>query len=78
MSTQFRSVSVTPGAAALNPTERATFERDGLLVLRAWSPPERVAAARDDAMRQLGARQAPLELEAEVGYPGAPSSTATP
>lgn len=78
MSTQPRSACARPGAAALSQAECATFERDGLLVLRAWSPSELVAAAREAAMRQLDARQAPLELEAEVGYPGAPASTATP
>ena len=73
-----RSASIAPGSAALGPAERATFERDGLLVLRAWSPPELVAAAREAAVHQLDTRQPPLELEAEVGYPGAPASTSTP
>lgn len=73
-----RSASITPGSAALTPAERATFERDGLLVLKGWSPPALVSAAREASARQLGAREGPLELEAEVGYPGAPASTATP
>ncbi|MCX7199560.1 MAG: phytanoyl-CoA dioxygenase family protein [Proteobacteria bacterium] len=73
-----RSASIAPGSAALGPAERATFEHDGLLVLRAWSPPELVAAAREAAVHQLDTRQPPLELEAEVGYPGAPASTSTP
>jgi phytanoyl-CoA hydroxylase len=73
-----RSASVTRGSAALTVEERATFERDGLLVLKGWSSPALVSAARDASARQLDAREGPLELEAEVGYPGAPASTATP
>jgi phytanoyl-CoA hydroxylase len=73
-----RSASTSPGSDALTSAERATFERDGLLVLKSWSSPALVSAARDASARQLDTREGPLELEAEVGYPGAPASTATP
>jgi phytanoyl-CoA hydroxylase len=63
---------------ALTVGQRTAFERDGLLVLRGWSSPEQVEAVRDASIRQLAARQGPLELEAEVGYPGAPASTTKP
>jgi phytanoyl-CoA hydroxylase len=72
-----RSATVGPGSPALSADERATFERDGLLVVRGWSDPAVVAQVRDETNRQLAARQPPLELEAEVGYPGAPASTVT-
>ena len=72
------SASEPPGPAALTAGERTTFERDGLLVLRGWSPPDLVESVREASIRQLDARQGPLELEAEVGYPGAPESTAKP
>jgi phytanoyl-CoA hydroxylase len=73
-----RGASATPGTPVLTAGERAAFERDGLLVLRGWSPPDLVEAVREASARQLAARQGPLELEAEVGYPGAPESKTTP
>ncbi|WP_410497489.1 phytanoyl-CoA dioxygenase family protein [Chitinibacter sp. S2-10] len=51
------------------------FVRDGVLILRGFARPERVAAIRAEAMHQLQLRLPPLELEAELGYPGAPDST---
>ncbi|MBC7781574.1 MAG: phytanoyl-CoA dioxygenase family protein [Proteobacteria bacterium] len=61
----------------LTPPERAHFEREGLLVLRGWSPPNLVIAAREASEEQLIARRDPLELEVDVGYPGAPGSRST-
>ena len=72
------SASEPPGPAALTAGERTTLERDALLVVRGWSPPDLVESVREASIRQLDARQGPLELEAEVGYPGAPASTTTP
>ncbi|QLI80885.1 phytanoyl-CoA dioxygenase family protein [Chitinibacter fontanus] len=51
------------------------FGRDGVVVLRGFAPAEQVAAIRAEAMRQLELRLPPLELEAELGYPGAPKSS---
>jgi phytanoyl-CoA hydroxylase len=65
-------------AATLTVEQRNAFQRDGLLVLRAWSPLDLVEKVREASERQLAAREGPLELEAEVGYPGAPASTSTP
>ncbi|MBY0439761.1 MAG: phytanoyl-CoA dioxygenase family protein [Burkholderiales bacterium] len=65
-------------AATLTVEQRNAFQRDGLLVLRAWTPLDRVEQVREASARQLAAREGPLELEAEVGYPGAPASTSTP
>jgi phytanoyl-CoA hydroxylase len=53
----------------------AAFGRDGVVVLRGFAPAEQVAAIRTEAMRQLELRLPPLELEAELGYPGAPTSS---
>ncbi|MBY4898384.1 phytanoyl-CoA dioxygenase family protein [Cupriavidus sp. AU9028] len=51
-----------------------TFRRDGYVVLRGFAP-ESVCAALEQATReQLAAAVAPVEYEAELGYPGAPSS----
>ena len=58
---------------ALTQEECTRFEADGLLVLRGWTPPEVVAAARAAAIGQLADRRAPIELEVDVGYPGAPA-----
>jgi phytanoyl-CoA hydroxylase len=62
------------GQPVLDADERATFLRDGVLRVPGWVSPEQVAAARDLAVAHLQARVEPLELEADVGYPGAPSS----
>ncbi|QLG88650.1 phytanoyl-CoA dioxygenase family protein [Chitinibacter bivalviorum] len=51
------------------------FARDGVVVLRSFAPAEQVAAIRAESMRQLELRLPPLELEAELGYPGAPKSS---
>jgi len=70
------SIAAAPGAPALTADERNAFERDGLLILPGWSPPPLVEAARKAAAEQLAERRPPLELEVDVGYPGAPASKA--
>lgn len=55
----------------------STFERDGYLVARAACPPDRVERMRRAAQEDLRRRQGPLELESELGYPGAPASDAS-
>lgn len=50
----------------------AAFARDGVVILRAFAAPERLAAIRAAAMDELVRRVPPFELEAELGYPGAP------
>ncbi|MBE9608514.1 phytanoyl-CoA dioxygenase family protein [Chitinilyticum piscinae] len=52
----------------------AAFARDGVVILRGFAPPQRLLAIRDAAMRELELRIAPFELEAELGYPGAPGA----
>ena len=71
-----RAPAWTPGHPVLDGEERDRFARDGVLRLRGWSSPAQVAAALEAARAQLDARSEPLELEADVGYPGAPRSRA--
>ncbi|MGL4995382.1 MAG: phytanoyl-CoA dioxygenase family protein [Deefgea sp.] len=53
---------------------RSAFAEQGVVVLRAFAPTEQVNQIRDCAMQCLQAREAPLELEASLAYPGAPAS----
>ena len=69
-----RALAWAPGHPVLDDEERDRFARDGLLRLRGWASPGQVAAALEAARAQLDARSEPLELEADVGYPGAPRS----
>lgn len=55
---------------------RTAFAEQGVVVLRAFASAEQVNVIREAAMRSLQAREAPLELEASLAYPGAPVSTA--
>ncbi|WP_028455935.1 phytanoyl-CoA dioxygenase family protein [Chitinilyticum litopenaei] len=51
---------------------RTAFLRDGALILRGFADAQRLAAIRAAAMAELARRVPPFELEAELGYPGAP------
>ncbi|MDW5418016.1 phytanoyl-CoA dioxygenase family protein [Iodobacter sp. CM08] len=52
------------------------FKADGIVVLRGFVALERVNQIRKVAMDAVAQRIPPFELEAELGYPGAPTSTA--
>jgi phytanoyl-CoA hydroxylase len=52
------------------------FKANGVVVLRGFVALERVEQIRKAAMGALAQRIPPFELEAELGYPGAPASTA--
>lgn len=54
--------------------EVEAFRRDGYLIARGLAAPQTVAAIRRVAGEHLAAHVGPLELEADLGYPGAPSS----
>ncbi|MBS3744067.1 MAG: phytanoyl-CoA dioxygenase family protein [Wenzhouxiangellaceae bacterium] len=54
------------------------FERDGFLVVRDLCPPAVLDRMRCGAERDLAASRAPLEYEAQLAYPGAPSGRAAP
>lgn len=61
-------------ASGLSDPQVADFERDGYLVLRGFAPPERCAELDREIDLCLDPPLGPLELEAELGYPGAPAS----
>ncbi|MEM1432553.1 MAG: phytanoyl-CoA dioxygenase family protein [Pseudomonadota bacterium] len=52
---------------------RERFERDGYIVVRQLLEPDRVAELKALAAQALEPLAAPVEYEAEVGYPGAPA-----
>lgn len=54
------------------------LREQGFVVARGMIPEARVNALRDVSERQLTAAQTPLELEADLRYPGAPCSRHTP
>ncbi len=53
------------------------FRRSGYVVIRNLCPPDEVAELKLLAMQEHNERTGPLELEAAVGYPGAPPSLAS-
>ncbi|MBY0444496.1 MAG: phytanoyl-CoA dioxygenase family protein [Burkholderiales bacterium] len=55
---------------------RKCFKTNGVVLVRGLLAPDRVSEIRRLAMDAVAARQPPFELEAELGYPGAPASTA--
>ena len=52
----------------------ATLRDTGYVIVRGLLSPERVALLRAGAAQQLAHREAPLEYEADLRYPGAPES----
>lgn len=54
------------------------FARDGFLVVRGLAPADMVNTMRQVTEAHLAERRGPLELEAQLGYPGAPASTTAP
>lgn len=55
-------------------TQIATLRRDGFVVVPNFIPRDALEALRHVAHEQLAVRQPPLELEADLKYPGAPPS----
>lgn len=60
--------------SAFSAAELEGFARDGYLVARGLAEPALVEAIRGFAERHLASRVEPLELEADLHYPGAPAS----
>lgn len=63
--------------SALSAEQVAAFTRDGYLVVPGWAPSERCRALVEEVDRCLDPPLGPLELEAELGYPGAPEGIDT-
>jgi len=61
-------------AAPFTADELTAFDRDGFVIARGLATQAQVAAIRTRAENDLTARKAPLELEADLRYPGAPPS----
>lgn len=64
--------------SVLSATEVETFQRDGYLVLPRLATRAECAQMLAVAQEHLRAAVAPLEYEADVGYPGAPASVDSP
>ncbi|MDE2599795.1 MAG: phytanoyl-CoA dioxygenase family protein [Rhodocyclaceae bacterium] len=65
-------------SAFLSPAQVRQFRQDGYLVLPGMLSPESCAHLRSVVQEHLRRAVPPLEYEAEVGYPGAPSSLDAP
>jgi phytanoyl-CoA hydroxylase len=61
-------------AETLTDAQAAQFRRDGFLVVRGLAPEARCRVLVDEIDRCLAPPLGPLELEAELGYPGAPTA----
>lgn len=64
------------GEPRLTPIQRQAFARDGFLVMRQLAAAERLQNMRRVALEHLEDAVAPIEYEADVAYPGAPTSRA--
>ncbi len=63
---------------ALSTVDLKRFRKHGYVVVRSLLEPAGIAPIRDQAIEELSRDPAPMELESEVGYPGAPASTEAP
>ena len=54
------------------------FRSTGYVVIRNLCPPGEVAELKLLAIKELNERSEPIELEADIGYPGAPTTRAEP
>lgn len=61
-----------------DPSALKTFDEQGFLVIRGLAPPKAVAAMRAAAEADLETAKPPVELEADVRYPGAPTAANEP
>jgi len=66
--------AVSTDLAANLADQAANFHRDGYVVLRNFASEQTCAALEQIARTQLAAAVAPVEYEADLGYPGAPAA----
>jgi phytanoyl-CoA hydroxylase len=71
-------MSTASDSSRLTPAELEQFGRDGYVVVRGLAPEPLRARMLDVAKAHLASSVAPLEYEADVRYPGAPSSHDAP
>jgi phytanoyl-CoA hydroxylase len=62
----------------MNRNDVERFRNEGYIVVRALCPTAEVHAIRQLAIQEHDRRTPPLELEADLGYPGAPLSISAP
>ncbi|MBI1345844.1 phytanoyl-CoA dioxygenase family protein [bacterium] len=65
---------MTAPSHALTNTQIEQFQRDGYLILRGLADATTIAEMRRVTLTDLAGEVAPLEYEADLQYPGAPSS----
>ena len=68
------SLLETPVTDRLTPVELDEFERQGFIVLRDFTDADILTRMRDVTREHLEREVPPLELEADLNYPGAPPS----
>nr|MBX2857159.1 phytanoyl-CoA dioxygenase family protein [Cellvibrionaceae bacterium] len=67
---------INPKLFSLAPYQIAAFEKNGYIILPQWLSGEALAAMQQLAQLQFKKPSEPWELEAQLGYPGAPASAA--
>jgi phytanoyl-CoA hydroxylase len=70
--------SMNAVAQALSDRQIEQFQQDGYLIMRSMVPAQQCARMAAVAGEHLQKGVAPLEYEAQVGYPGAPASLVAP
>lgn len=58
----------------LNASEFGSYIGTGFVIARGFCPASTVTELREAALLELAAARAPVELEADLGFPGAPNS----
>jgi phytanoyl-CoA hydroxylase len=64
----------SPVEPRFSPAEVEAFQRDGFIVVRGLAAPELVARMKEVTLEGLARCIEPVELEADLHYPGAPES----
>ena len=72
----FRQKHVDTNTRQLTPEERQSFRRHGFVIIRGLASEETCAGLQDVIHREVGELGGPIEYEADLGYPGAPSHRA--
>ncbi len=62
----------------LSASELGSYIGTGFVIARGFCPASTVTELRETALLELAAGRAPVELEAALGYPGAPNSKTAP
>lgn len=63
----------SPSTPPLTPSQYASYQHNGFVVIRQLAQPKHIQAMRAVALQQLASQQPPVEYEADLAYPGAPA-----